>query len=484
MNIYYCYFNCKKMSVRVNLNSLTQDQRILIRKQLLLQPTNANFARGKNNWFSGGGKDPIQFYYIDKPKNEIVLPYIYGNILLKKHINSQRSYPPAKYIFSGTLRDYQKEPNKKALEQLNTYGTTTLNYSTGAGKSISTAYLGAQIDGIMLIMVNRKTIQSGWVSTFKDFTNADVWVFDGKKPPPTYNVIITMEGMFHKIPKEIKNMISIFVLDECHMFCTPSQVPNLLGLQPKYIITCTATFDRKDGMHSMIQYMAGEHKVVCKIHKNIVVYKIKTGIMIDSVKNSRGENNWSQLVKDHCEHPLRNALIIDEIEQNLNNKIMVLTWNKDHVNLLYEVLKKRGVSVDKVCGKKSNFIDSQVLVGTISKMGTGFDAKNVASDWQGKQFNMVMLTGSTKSIPLLIQMIGRARAMYIIVYDWVDENKIVKRHWTARKKEYLLENSKIVEKKLDTIKIEADSSDIVNKNKTDLLNEHRLEKYLNKLKNI
>lgn len=472
------------MSVRIKLDSLTPEQKEIIRKQLVLQPKNTNFARGKRNWYSGG-KDPIQFYYVDKPKNEIVLPYFFGNALLKTHINSKLSYPSGKYNFTGTLRDYQVEPNKEALNQLRTLGTTTLNYSTGAGKSISAAYLGSELDGLVLVMVNRKTIQKGWVSTFEEFTDAEVWVYDGKnKAPPSCNVIITMDGMFQKIPSEIKKMVSTFILDECHMFCTPTQVPTLLGLQPKYIITCTATLERKDGMHSMIHALAGSHKVVCEVDKKFVVYKFCTGIMIDTVKNKMGENNWAQLVKDHCEHPLRNAYIIDLIEQNPNHKIMVLTWNKQHVNLLYEVLKKRGISVDTVCGNKGNFIDSQVLVGTISKMGTGFDAKNVATNWQGRQFNMAIITGSTKSIPLIKQMRGRAfRAEFPVIIDMVDENKIVKRHWTARKKEYLTNNCDIVVVKMDKTKVDADSSHNVNKKKTEMINQHRIEKYINKLKN-
>lgn len=471
------------MSVRIKLDLLSPEQKETIRKNLLLQPKNNNFSRGRRNWFSNTEKDPIQFYYVDKPNNEIVLPYFFGNALMGKHINGALEYPSGKYNFTGTLRDYQLKPNQEALLQLRTYGTTTLNYSTGAGKSISAAYLGSELNGLVLVMTNRKTIQKGWVSTFEEFTDAGVWVFDGKNPiPEKCNVILTMDGVFQKIPEDIKKLVSVFILDECHMFCTPSQVPTLLGLQPKYIITCTATLERKDQMHSMIHAMAGTHKVVCEVNKKFVVYKLCTGIMIENVKNKLGENNWAQLVKDHSNHPLRNAYIIDLIEQNSDHKIMVLTWNKQHVNLLYEVLKKRGVSVDKVCGNKGNFIDCQVLVGTISKMGTGFDAKNVATDWQGRQFNMLFITGSTKSIPLLKQMRGRAfRSDFPVIFDLVDENKIVKRHWTERRKEYLTMNCEIKVIKMSQTVIETENSDKSKKEKDQAVHQHRIQKFIKQM---
>ena len=62
------------MSVRIKLDLLSDSQKSLIRKFLIFQPKKTNFFK-KNTWYSDDGKEPIQFFYVDKPNNEVVLPY-------------------------------------------------------------------------------------------------------------------------------------------------------------------------------------------------------------------------------------------------------------------------------------------------------------------------------------------------------------------------------------------------------------------------
>jgi hypothetical protein len=64
------------MAARVKLSELTEEQKTLIRKYLCIQPKKTNFAVNK---FSDVEKDPVLFYWIDKPNNEIVLPYFFAN---------------------------------------------------------------------------------------------------------------------------------------------------------------------------------------------------------------------------------------------------------------------------------------------------------------------------------------------------------------------------------------------------------------------
>jgi superfamily II DNA or RNA helicase len=433
------------MSVRINLNDLSEMQKKIIRQHLYLQPKKTNFMSG-NFGYGDKAPDPVLFYWIDKPNNQIILPYTFANALLGKHINSHLSYPMSKFNFLGQLRDYQIPLVNTALLQLKEKGTTTLLLGTGAGKSIISAYLASQLEGIALILTNRETIQTGWVETFASSTDAKVWVIDSKmKIPEKCNVIITMDGKFEKIPWEIMKMVSTFVIDECHSFSTKSQVPVLLGVQPKYVIACTATLERPDGMHSMIHLIAGTHKVEYKIEKPFTVYAIFTGIETEIELTKQGTANWAKLVKDLSMDEKRNSYIVDLVEQNKNFKIMILSWNVAHVNLLTEMLIKKGISVDKLAGTKSKYVDSQVLIGTISKVSTGFDAKNVAIDWDGRNIDMLMLVGSTKSYNLHIQSIGRAfRCDSPIIFDIVDENKITKRHWNERRKNYEEMNSKII----------------------------------------
>jgi superfamily II DNA or RNA helicase len=130
-------------------------------------------------------------------------------------------------------------------------------------------------------------------------------------------------------------------------------------------------------------------------------------------------------------------MIIDLVERNVNHKIMILTWNKNHAYFLSKTLNERGTSSDVLAGNKSTYKDSRVLVGTISKIGTGFDEAMACPDWSGERSNMLILTGSTKSLSGLEQITGRVfRAEFPTIIDLVDDNRICKSHCTQRRKWY------------------------------------------------
>ena len=432
------------MAVWLKLDQLSEEQKKKIRKYLFLQPKQTNFVA---NRFGSVAPDPILFYSIDKPNNKIILPYTFANSLMKKRINSELEYPEGKFQYTGKLRDYQVPIVEKALSHLNEFGTTTLLLGTGLGKSTISAYLTSKLGGLALVLLPRETIQKGWVSTFEEHTDAGVWVVGKKiKVPEKCNVILCMEGRFLKIPEEIRKMVTTLVIDEAHMFSTPDKVAKLLGTFPKYVIACTATLERDDGMEKMIYNIVGYHNIEVKVDKKFEVYKLNTGIQTELVKNRNGITDFSQLNIDLANSPERNALIVDLIETNLNRKIMLLSWSKSHISLLYQILKKRKISVDYLSGTKSSYVDSKVLLGTISKVSTGFDSKNVAIDFDGIDINMLILAGTTKSKNLHLQSIGRAfRCQNPVIIDLVDDNRISKSHWYKRKQNYSQMNCEIKE---------------------------------------
>lgn len=304
--------------------------------------------------------------------------------------------------------------------------------------TIMSAYLASGLGGLTLVVYPIKVVEPGWLNTFKQFTDASVWLNDGKIPlPSSCNVILTMDTQFHKIPQEVLKMVRILVIDEAHMFCVPSRTHCLLGTTPQYVIACTATLKRDDGMEQIIHSVCGKQGIFIKSPKRFTVYRLFTGIKTPIEKNKNGDADWSKLVKRLCEDPLRNAFIIDLVKRNYQHKIMILTWNKNHAYFLQKVLSEHGISTDVLAGTKSTYRDSRVLVGTISKIGTGFDEAMACPDWGGQKSNMMILTGSTKSLSGLEQITGRVfRSSFPTIIDLVDDNRICKRHWTQRRKWY------------------------------------------------
>ena len=423
------------MAVRIKRDQLTTSQIDDIKKHLFMQPKTTGFFKQKR---FVAQKDPVLMWYFDKPKNEVVVPYFFGNCLLKKHINSALTYPDGQYNFKGELRPHQVPIINQAVKHLTRYGTTILGVFPGCGKTIMSTYLAAQLGGLVLVVYPIKMVEPSWLNTFKRFSDASVWHNDGKNSiPSNCNVIATMDTQFHKIPPQILSMVKVLIVDEAHMFCVASRIQCLLGVTPQYIIACTATLERRDGMESIIHSVCGTHGIFLKSPKRFSVYRLATGIKTEIEKGKNGNSDWAKLVRDLCEDPKRNAYIIDLVENNLNHKIMILTWNVNHAYFLTDMLKSRGITSDVLAGNKNTYKDSQVLVGSIGKLSTGFDEGTSCPDWGGQRSNMMILTGSTKSLQGLEQMTGRVfRAEFPTIIDLVDDNRICKSHWNQRKKWY------------------------------------------------
>lgn len=426
------------MSVLIPLDDLTEENKTKIRKCLMIQPKNETYFKTMYDYSNTFEKDPILFY--DIQNNKIHLPYTFGNSIMNKHINSSITYPLRKFNFIKTqLRSYQIPIVKEAMKYLRTKGTVILGLSPGMGKTLMSIWLSSKLGGITLILVPLKLVFKGWITTFKMYTDAKIWVHDGKTPKPDhFDVIITMDTMFYKLKPDILSQVQNLVVDEAHMFCTPKRIHCLLGTIPKYIIACTATLERSDDMHAIIHAMCGKHGVFKKSDKKYMVYKMLTGIKVETEKTKMGNTNWPKLVKDLAYHERRNKMIIALVMKNLQHKIMILTWNKSHAYFLCDLIKKKGVTCDVLAGVKSNYKDSQVLVCTAQKAGVGFDEQMACSDWSGTRSNLMLLVGSTKSLASLEQITGRVfRSEYPIIVDFVDDNAINKNHWRIRRKWYL-----------------------------------------------
>ena len=422
------------MAVRINRSLLTNEQKQRIRNELYMQPEQAGFFKKKR---FVQAKDPVQMWSLDKPNDEVIVPYTFGNMLMGTHVNSKLMYPGSVFNFFATLRPHQPSIVSEAMEQLIKWGTTLLAVYPGAGKTLMSAYLASQLGGLTLVVYPIKVVETSWFNTFQKYTNAGIWLNNGSEMPSACNVILTMDTQFHKIPPAVLKMVRILVIDEAHMFCVPSRIQCLLGTTPQYVIACTATPKRSDGMQKILYSICGEHGVFRKSPNPFEVYCLRTGIKTEISVTKTGDPDWSKLVRDLCEDPLRNAMIVDLVEKNANHKIMILTWNKDHAKFLLEVLRARRISVDILIGNKKTYHDSRVLIGTVSKIGTGFDEQTFCDDWGGQNSNMMILTGSTKSLTGLEQITGRVfRASFPVIVDLVDDNAICKRHWTERRKWY------------------------------------------------
>jgi superfamily II DNA or RNA helicase len=427
------------MAVRVPRSALTEEQSMMIRSHLCLQPVDANPYMASK--FNLPAKPPILFYLANE--DYVELPYTFAAALLQRPVNQDLDHPKATFQFTGELFDHQKEVSQEALQHLQTKGTTTLGVYPGFGKTVLGAKLAAEMGLYVVVLYHREILGTQWDKTFEDFTNATRWIVGTPMPEIFPHITFCMDSRFHLLPDAYRDRIGTVIVDEAHAFCTPSRVECLLAWHPKYVIAETATLSRDDGMHLMVQTICGNHGIFRSSTKAFQVMQIETSIEPEIRTTSRG-TDWSSLVKSLCYNETRNRMILSLVQNNPEHKILILCSEVQHVNLLCEALRQMGESVDSMFGTKKSYSDSRVLIGTQSKIGTGFDEKNACPNYNGIRINMLILATSIKKASLLEQTVGRVfRAELPVIIDLVDFNPILKRHWNERKKWYISRNGTI-----------------------------------------
>jgi superfamily II DNA or RNA helicase len=460
------------MSARIKRNLLTKAQLGNIARLLVMQPKQ-RYMPSNNFYARQNTKEPIKLFEVDTDTDEVIVPYTFYRGISTGQPNADKRFPQVPYNFKGELYESQQSIADDAMDQLNTHGTTTLNLYTAFGKTVLGAYLASKLNMLTLVLYTSTILEPQWKNTFEQFTDVRVWIVGQAPPPEGAHVILCMDTRLSKMPKEYIDQIGTVIYDEAHEFCTPTRVSCFLGIQPRYIISATATLKREDGMHDIIQAVCGTHSVVKISKKPFNVFKYITGIDIPLQKNARNMSDWPKYCRDLCENEDRNIMILDIVRRNPSHKILILTWRKDHVDLLHKCLTKMEISVDMMAGNKKSYNDSRVLVGTISKIGTGFDEKAACDDFNGVRINMLILVGSMKSVQLLEQVAGRCfRADFPQIIFFVDDSNISENHWKVAQRWFISRNGQIFETKTERATALEESSKSEEDNSSDISSAH------------
>nr|QBK90581.1 MAG: A18-like helicase [Pithovirus LCPAC104] len=426
------------MAIRILKNLVTKEHRETIFSHLFLTPKKSNYSNIL------GRSENKGFLFAKIFDDDILLPYFYGKKLLNI---KQKDHKTVSFNFKGELYDFQKSVSEDAIEHLKKYNTTTLNVYTAFGKTITGLYLATYLKRKTLILYHRTILEKTWKSTIEDFSDCKLWIV-GNEMPEEFDIIMSMDTRFNKIPKNVIDSIGTLIIDEAHAFCTPSRISILLGTEPEFIISLTATFERENNMEIMIQSMCGLHKIFKISKKPFNVYKVNTGINFEIPLNKQLKPDWNNIVAKLIQNDKRNDIIINLVEKNKEYKILILTSRKKHVDILFKRLTDLKKSVDYMYGNKKKYTDSDILIGTISKIGTGFDEKSFAENFNGFRINLLIIVISIKNVQLLEQCVGRCfRSEFPNIITLVDDIGIIKNHFYRYAKNwYISRNGKIIEK--------------------------------------
>ena len=160
---------------------------------------------------------------------------------------------------------------------------------------------------------------------------------------------------------------------------------------------------------------------------SIVLFKIiKSYLTKLTIKN---KINWGSLLDSQANDIQRNQIIID-IVTNFKDRVgLIITKRTSQGQYLYDKLLDLNENVDTLLGKKQDFNNScRILIGTSNKLGVGFDFP---------ELDMIILGGDIEEY--FIQYLGRAfRRLDVvpIIFDLVDNNRILEKHFKTREEVY------------------------------------------------
>ena len=415
-----------------------------INSLLCLQPKQAG------NKFAARGKKEAPVFFLRVDENFVHLPYLFASSFFQVIPNVDFDFPRTEMEFTGELRQNQISTEKEAWGMLCNYGTSTLGLYPGFGKTILGAKLCSRTKLITAVLVHREILTSQWKKTFEEFTTAKVWIV-GSEKPEGYSVIICMDARWKSVSEKERDSVGFLIIDEAHSFCTRSRVDCLLAFHPKYILAETATLERDDGMESMIYAICGKHGVFRQTNKPFCVTKVVTEIKPERKTDRMGNLEYGRMVKSVLENDDRNNGILKIVENHPENSILILTWLVDHTKLLHKELKSKNESCDYLCGAKKSYKDCRVLVGTMSKIGTGFDQATACADYAGGEFDILILACSMRKISMITQNVGRIRSQTPIIFCFVDDDPIFENHWRILKSWFLNRGGNIEEKSMKNL---------------------------------
>jgi superfamily II DNA or RNA helicase len=415
------------MSITIHLDDLTSEQRNRIAKELRFAPVE------KQTFFKGGNKfaKPIKKYVepYDVTEQDIVyLPYNWAITNFSIQRPSDDTFRHITGEFSGTLRNIQKEIKKECIPYLNDTGSIVIAAYPGAGKTGFGVYMTVKCGLRCAVIAHRIPLLNQWKESFNRFApGLKVQILDSTSDLNDESDVVIMNAQ--NVPKfgRIFNDFGLVLVDEIHLIVTESLIKSMLYFKPKYLIGLSATPYRSDGMDALIDVYFGKAKIVKKLCRPHIYYKINTGLEPEYEVDDKGDKIWGSVLNWQADCEERNDMILKVIGHFRDKHFLILCKRKTQAKYLEKKLKERGERVDVIIESKNEFDkEARVLIATLQKCGVGFshdilDALIVAGDME-------------EYFEQYLGRVMRREDVKPLIFDFVDEMPALKRHFNTRKK--------------------------------------------------
>lgn len=348
--------------------------------------------------------------------------------------DERRKCPDVSFDFAGALRPFQEEACRAVLKK--EFGVLTA--PTGAGKTVMALYLVAQRRQPTLIVVHTKDLARQWIArieTFLGIPEKEVGLIGGGTFRLGDKVTVAMVQSLYKRSAEVAPTIGHLIVDECHRAPSRTFTEAVTRFDAHYMTGLSATPWRRDKLSRLIFFHLGES--AWTIDKSPLIeegHLLKAEVrfrLTPFYSDIDGTTHYPKLMAQLTGDPIRNALIVKDISEELPNTpgtLLVLSDRKAHCeNMKTLLFYNHGIEADLITGDLSKSArvevldrldkgETRVLFATSQLLGEGFDASCLAT---------LFLTYPIRFSGRLLQYLGRvlrpgAGKDKALIVDYVD----------------------------------------------------------------
>lgn len=380
-------------------------------------------------------KEVVTYRLVGCPKTmreKILLPMHFGVTVLDKSRPPRNAFPAHVIAFQGTLRPTQLEVRKEAIDQLNAHGCTLLALHVGFGKSVLAIELACRIRLRTMIVVHRVVLIDQWQEYVQKYCKGwegRVCTFESLPDDGDCDVLIINVLNIPKLPPSILRTFGFIIVDECHLISTEHFSRSLQFVTPRYMIGLSATPYRNDGMDKIMDLYFGKVRLTRALRIEHTVYKILTSFEPPLYQTRTGQLDWNRVMDAQSTHEQRNDMIVRLTQLFPERRILILCKRKEQGTVLIQKLALQNERVTRLMGNDRKFDkDARILVATINKAGVGFSHDVL---------DTLILAADVEEY--YIQYLGRITRrpdVRPMIFDIVDKNTTLQRHFATRRKVY------------------------------------------------
>lgn len=336
--------------------------------------------------------------------------------------------------FVATLNLYENQ--KEAVDCLVQYENGILTAPTGSGKTIIGIEIIHRLKRPTLILVDQVKLINQWkerIENFAEIYNGEKKISPGilygsKKKITGIVDIASIKSITDEL--DIYDKYEIIIGDEIHHIASRTYENIIRKFKARYVYGLTATPKRSDHLEKIVYKSIGDIRFEMKKQNSTFEKILKPRFTKFKNKDDYKLMTYNDLCTELYKNDERNIQIVEDIIKEYNNfrNIIVLTERNEHIDILYDLLKKNcnnvfkskgtdNVKSKKLFNEQIKQIDSQYIIISTSKyLGEGFDLPSL---------DTLFLTMPFKWRGKVSQALGRIGRVHdgkkqVIVYDYVD----------------------------------------------------------------